>query len=377
MGEPAISLRSVTKDYGHGRGIFDVDLDIEAGEVVGFLGANGAGKTVTMRTLMGFIRPDGGAARIHGLDCLRERERIQASVGYLPGEAACPTGMTGTAFLRFVAKLNVSGHATRANQTPRRMQSRMDELIARFDLDPSARIGRMSKGTRQKVAIVAAFMGLPDVLLLDEPTSGLDPLMQERFVELVNEEHARGATILMSSHMFPEIERTCERVAFIRAGHVVGVESMAGMRRARSRVYELTFRDEAECRRYVEAHRDGTRQDAHNAASAGISLDGTARGNSLRVRVAGQTGMSAGLNGAMGMTGSAAVAGAAGSDIDSSVTDAFIRDLAGYALTDLTSVEQSLEDTFLHLYGRDGDSARQETVARQHVAIAAATKEAR
>lgn len=356
MGEPAISLRSVTKDYGHGRGIFGVDLDIGAGEVVGFLGANGAGKTVTMRTLMGFIRPDAGSARINGLDCLRERERIQASVGYLPGETACPTSMTGIGFLRFVAKLNASGRTSRtarAGLSPRRMQTRMDELIARFDLDPSARIGRMSKGTRQKVAIVAAFMGAPDVLLLDEPTSGLDPLMQERFVDLVNEEHARGATILMSSHMFPEIERTCERVAFIRAGHVVGVESMAGMRRARSRVYELTFRDEAECLRYAEAH--GGLQ---GAAPKGISLDGDARGNTLRVRVAGGSAAPDAASGVVGLEGSA--------------TDAFVRDLAGYALTDLTNVEQSLEDTFLHLYGRD--AAGREAAA---MPAAAVMKEAR
>lgn len=326
MGDAMISLRGVTKDYGRGRGIFDVTLDVERGQTVGFLGANGAGKTVTMRTLMGFIRPKAGRASIDGRDCFRERAAIQRSLGYLPGEVACPERMTGLEFLRFMSALR-SGGNSEAGRAARRSQDRMNELIARFDLDPSARIGRMSKGTKQKVAIVAAFMGAPDVLLLDEPTSGLDPLMQERFVELVREEKARGATILLSSHMFPEVERTCDRVAFIRAGHVVGVRDMAEVRAVRARDYEIAFASPEECERYRRDHADGVVgrvESPDTAATVGASA------TALRIRVAGDVGR-------------------------------FVRGLADYRVADLVSHEQSLEETFLHLYGEElpaGDSVR-------------------
>lgn len=216
--DPIIELRGATKDYGDGRGVFDLSLAVGRGEVVGFLGANGAGKSVTMRLLMGFIRPDAGRVSIGGLDCFARRAAIQGRVGYLPGELACPADLTGAAFLDFMAALR--GTADRR---------RRDELTAFFELDPCARIRALSKGNRQKLGIVAAFMGAPDVLLLDEPTSGLDLLMQRRFVELVRAERERGATVLLSSHVLGEVEGICDRAVFIRRGRLSSEASAADL----------------------------------------------------------------------------------------------------------------------------------------------------
>ena len=207
--DPVIKLRGVTKDYGGGRGVFDLSLAVGRGEVVGFLGANGAGKSVTMRLLMGFVRPDAGSVSIGGLACFARHAAIQGRVGYLPGELACPADLTGAAFLDFMAALRGASD-----------RRRRDELTAFFELDPRARIRSLSKGNRQKLGIVAAFMGAPDVLLLDEPTSGLDLLMQRRFVELVRAEKRRGATILLSSHVLGEVEGTCDRALFVRSGRL-------------------------------------------------------------------------------------------------------------------------------------------------------------
>lgn len=207
--DSVIRLDHATKDYGNGRGVFDLSFSVERGEVVGFLGANGAGKSVTMRMLMGFIRPQEGCVSIGGLDCFSDRASIQRHVGYLPGELACPSDMTGAAFLDFMEAMR--GSVDRKQR---------DRLVAFFELDPAVRIKSMSKGTKQKLGIVAAFMGRPDVLLLDEPTSGLDLLMQRRFVELVRAERKRGTTVLLSSHVLGEVEGTCDRAVFIRRGRL-------------------------------------------------------------------------------------------------------------------------------------------------------------
>ncbi len=207
--EPIIQLDRATKDYGGGRGVFDLSFAVGRGEVVGFLGANGAGKSVTMRLLMGFVRPGAGRVAIAGRDCFAERAAIQRTVGYLPGELACPADMTGAAFLDFMA-------AMRGDRDRRRR----DRLTVFFELDPTVRIRSMSKGTKQKLGIVAAFMGAPEVLLLDEPTSGLDLLMQRRFVELVRAERERGATVLLSSHVLGEVEGTCDWAVFIQHGRL-------------------------------------------------------------------------------------------------------------------------------------------------------------
>ena len=197
-----IEIRGLVRDYGKGRGVFGLTLEVEAGEALGVLGPNGAGKTTTLRHLMGFLRARQGSVRIGGMDCFAQAREVHRRVGYLPGEVAFPDDMTGREFIAFVAGVKGVHGLGRAR-----------ELADRFELDDTAKLRKMSKGNRQKVAIVCAFLQDAPVLLLDEPTSGLDPLMQNRFVQLVQEEHERGKTILLSSHMFEEVERTCGRAA--------------------------------------------------------------------------------------------------------------------------------------------------------------------
>lgn len=234
MSEAAIRVKGLTKDYGGGKGVFGLEFAVEKGEVFGFLGPNGAGKTTTLRQLMGFIRPDGGSAAILGMDCFAQAAAIQAHVGYLPGELALMEDMTGGQFIEFIARmkgLRDRGEAKR--------------LCERFELDGRAPIRKMSKGTKQKVGLVCAFMARPELLLLDEPTSGLDPLMQNRFIELVLEARARGATVLLSSHLFEEVERTCQRAGILRAGRLVTVEPVEALRRGRARTLRFTLADPA------------------------------------------------------------------------------------------------------------------------------------
>lgn len=225
-----IDVQGLTKDYGQDRGIFDLTFQVERGEVFGFLGPNGAGKTTTIRHLMGFIRPTAGRATILGMDCFAQAAAIQAHVGYLPGELSLMDDLTGDGFLRFMAQMRGMPDLCAAG-----------ELKELFRLDGRQSLRKMSKGTRQKVGLVCAFMARPDLLLLDEPTSGLDPLMQNRFVELLLREKARGATILLSSHMFEELERTCDRVAILRAGRLAAVERTEDLRRARTKRYVFSF----------------------------------------------------------------------------------------------------------------------------------------
>ena len=225
-----IDVQGLTKDYGQGRGIFDLTFQVERGEVFGFLGPNGAGKTTTIRHLMGFIRPTAGRAAILGMDCFTQAAAIQAHVGYLPGELSLMDDLTGDGFLRFMAQMRGMTDLSAAG-----------ELKELFRLDGRQSLRKMSKGTRQKVGLVCAFMARPDLLLLDEPTSGLDPLMQGRFVELLLREKARGATSLLSSHMFEELERTCDRVAILRAGRLAAVERTEDLRRARTKRYIFSF----------------------------------------------------------------------------------------------------------------------------------------
>lgn len=230
-----ICIEHLTKDFGNGKGIFDISLSVEKGEVFGFLGPNGAGKTTTIRNLLGFIRSDSGKCRIRELDCFSDACRIQGFLGYLAGEIAFPDDFTGRRLLEFIADMK--------GMTDR---SYMLELLERFELNPEGKVKKMSKGMKQKLGIILAFMNHPSVLILDEPTSGLDPLMQNRFVELILEEKKRGTTIFLSSHMFEEIERTCDRTAFIRAGRIAAVETMADFRLKRRKDFILTFPDEGQ-----------------------------------------------------------------------------------------------------------------------------------
>ncbi|MCD7755163.1 MAG: ATP-binding cassette domain-containing protein [Firmicutes bacterium] len=250
MGDSIISASHLTKDYGEGRGIFDLSLDIHEGEVFGYLGTNGSGKTTTIRHMMGFLKADSGTVTVNGLNPWTNAPEVMKSVSYIPGEIAFPDLKTGTDFFRVQAQfLGVKDF------------SYMNHLIDLLGLDPSARLKRMSKGMKQKTAIVAALMGDRQILILDEPTTGLDPLMRETFLELIREEKAKGRTIFMSSHIFEEIEEVCDRVAIIHNGRIRSVLNLSEFRHSSIRTYQVEFADEASagcfCQRLPGSCRDG------------------------------------------------------------------------------------------------------------------------
>lgn len=227
-----IEVHNLTKDYGHGRGIFDLNLSVEQGEVFGFAGINGAGKTTTIRHLMGFLRPQSGGASIAGMDCWKDAAALKRLIGYVPGEIAFPEDGSGTVFLqRQMAMLGKSD------------MSYSEYLCDRLQLDATAPLKRMSKGMKQKTALVAAFMSKPDILILDEPTTGLDPLMREVFLELIEEQRNRGCTIFMSSHIFEEMERVCDRVALIRDGAIATITTMNDIRHNENKSFKVEFKD--------------------------------------------------------------------------------------------------------------------------------------
>lgn len=226
-------ISNLTRNYGKGRGIFDLTFSINQGEIFGFLGPNGAGKTTTIRHLTGFLKPEKGSCTIDGMDCWKNSVQIQENLGYIPGEIAFFDDMTGSDFLSFISKF-------RKMKNPRRIK----ELLDRFELDPNIKLKKMSKGMKQKVGIVAAFMHDPSVYILDEPTSGLDPLMQSRFIELVLEEKNKGKTILMSSHIFEEVERTCHRVGIIKNGRLMTIDSVDALKVSQVKKYIISLEDE-------------------------------------------------------------------------------------------------------------------------------------
>jgi len=205
-----IEVKNMTLTYASGKGIFEVDFSIKAGEVTGYLGPNGSGKTTTIRGILGFMKPNEGSCTIDGLDSIRDACEIQKKLGYISGEIAFFDDMDGDEFLQFMQKMRKEKDNTRQK-----------ELLKLFELDPKGKIKRFSKGMKQKLGIVSAFMHDPDIYVLDEPTSGLDPLMQNRFIELILKEKARGKTILMSSHVFEEVEKTCDNVIIIKDGRIV------------------------------------------------------------------------------------------------------------------------------------------------------------
>lgn len=289
-----IEIRGLVRDYGKGRGVFGLTLEVETGEALGVLGPNGAGKTTTLRHLMGFLRAKQGSVRIGGMDCFAQAREVHRRVGYLPGEVAFPDDMTGREFIAFVA--GVKGV---------RGLGRARELADRFELDDTAKLRKMSKGNRQKVAIVCAFLQDAPVLLLDEPTSGLDPLMQNRFVQLVQEEHARGKTILLSSHMFEEVERTCGRAAILRDGKLAAVQPLDELRRSRARQYAADFASAEAAARFATVW-------------PGAAADGCR------------------------------VVADAGSDLP-----ALLRALSEQPVVSLTPCSQSLEESFMQYYGRN------------------------
>ncbi len=235
-----IEIERLTKDYGHGRGVFDVNISIDEGECYGFLGPNGAGKTTTIRHLMGFSKPQEGTTSILGKDSREYSAMLQNSVGYLPGEVALPAGLSGTSFLRMMGRLRgVKDDAY------------LRMLLDRFELDANISIKHMSLGVKRKLAVVTAFMHDPDILILDEPTSGLDPVMQERFIEYIREEKQRGKTIFLSSHIFHEVDAVCDRIAIIRDGKIMSEFKSDELKEKHDRIYRVTFMDKDSYGRFV------------------------------------------------------------------------------------------------------------------------------
>lgn len=223
----------LTKDYGFGRGVFDVNIRVGKGEVFGFLGPNGAGKSTTIRHLMGFSKPQSGGARIFGLETFENYDKILGHVGYIPGEIALPAGLTGTEFIRMMQDMQGIHN-----------EARLKEMLALFELKENVlacETKRMSLGVKRKLAVVTAFMSDPDVLILDEPTSGLDPVMQEAFIQFIHEEKKRGKTILLSSHIFSEIDSTCDRIAIIKDGRIVSEFVANDLKHASRKSYTIGF----------------------------------------------------------------------------------------------------------------------------------------
>lgn len=235
MTDGIIRLDGVTKDYGNNRGIFDINLSIKQGECFGFVGTNGSGKTTTIRNIMGFINPDAGKVYVKGMDSWENGVDIKKYVSYVPGEIAFPPLKTGMDFLK-----------TQAKYLDIKDLSYMNELIEMFRLDPTANLARMSKGMKQKTALVAALMGDREILILDEPTTGLDPLMREVFVDLINREKKRGKTIFISDHIFEEVEELCDKVAFIKDGHIIDIFDMDELMENHNSVFHVGYEDGTE-----------------------------------------------------------------------------------------------------------------------------------
>ena len=291
-----IEIEKLTKWYGPHRGIVDVDLVIETGEIFGFLGPNGAGKTTTIRVLLDLIRPTSGRATVFGLDSTADGVAIHRRIGYVPGEFALYDRLTGEQTLEYFG--NLRGGVDRAYRA---------QLVERFDLDPTRRFKEYSKGNRQKVGILIALQHRPELLILDEPTAGLDPLVQQTFFELLREVIGDGGTVFLSSHILSEVEKSCDRVAIIREGRLVKVDRVDALRDLAHHQVEIRF--------------VGPVPTAEFEQLPGVS-DVTAGDHVLQMRVLG------------------------------SITPV-VHAAARYELLDFVSREPSLEDTFLAEYGRE------------------------
>ncbi len=291
-----IETEKLTKFYGAHRGIVEVDLAVEEGEVYGFLGPNGAGKTTMIRLLLDLLRPTSGRAFVFGIETTADPVAIHRRVGYLPGEFALFDRLTGAQTIEYFGNL-------RGGVDPRYQA----DLVERFDLDPSRRFREYSKGNKQKVGLVIALQHRPDLIVLDEPTSGLDPLVQQTFFELLRETIAEGRTAFLSSHILGEVEKTCDRVAIIRDGRLVAVDRVEALRGLAHHEVELRF----------EAPVPVSAFSGLPGVSDMVVIDG-----GLRMRV----------------TGSMAP---------------IVEAASGRGLVDFETREPSLEQTFLAQYGRE------------------------
>ena len=222
--------RGLTKSYGRHRGILRLSFDLAEGEILGFLGPNGAGKTTTLRTLMGLLRPSAGSATIAGLDCWSQATAVKRSVGYLPSEFSFDPTLTGAQILAYLGHLRDGVD-----------RGLVLSLAERLELDLGRRFRHYSHGNKQKVGLVQAFMHRPRLLVLDEPTAGLDPLNQQEFYRLLAEVQAEGRSVLLSSHLLPEVERVCSRVAIIRDGQLVEVNRISSLKHLRQQDVTVRF----------------------------------------------------------------------------------------------------------------------------------------
>ncbi len=228
-----IDVKNLTHIYPSGKGIFDVSFSVEEGEFFGYLGPNGAGKTTTLRHLMGFATPSKGHATIAGINCQKDAHKLQNDVGYLAGEMTFSNHMSGDEFLDLIQGMRgkKNGH-------------RRQQLLKDFELDVNGKIKKMSKGMKQKLGIVTAFMHDPSIYILDEPTSGLDPLMQKVFMALIEDEKKRGKTIIMSSHIIEEVSLSCHRAGIIRDGYLVETTDITSLNQMSDSGYEVVFGNE-------------------------------------------------------------------------------------------------------------------------------------
>lgn len=239
--ENIIVVDNLTQDYGHGRGVFDVSFTVKKGEVFGFLGPNGAGKSTTIRHIMGFSKPQKGDIYVFNLESFSNYYKILDKVGYLPGEIALPEGLTGWEFIKMMWSLRAVEN-----------KDRLEYLLDMFKLDPSGETKKMSLGDKRKLAIVTAFMHDPELLILDEPTSGLDPVMQQTFIDFVKQEKKRGKTILLSSHMFNEVEATCDRVAIIKDGKIVSEFDTSQITHNENKSFEVVLKNKEDFQKLLK-----------------------------------------------------------------------------------------------------------------------------
>ncbi len=239
--EVIINVEGLTKDYGYGRGVFDISIKIHKGECYGYLGPNGAGKSTTIRHIMGFAKPTIGKVQIFGKDSFGNTDKILSQVGYLPGEPAIPAGLDGWGFIRMM-----QGMRGEANE------ERLKYLLDLFKFNPDCSVKEMSLGEKRKLAVIAAFMNDPEVLILDEPTSGLDPVMQKVFIKFIIEEKKRGKTILLSSHIFSEVDATCDTISIIKDGHHVSTFNAKELKKEQDRTFILHFFNKENLNRFIK-----------------------------------------------------------------------------------------------------------------------------
>ncbi|PKK98716.1 MAG: ABC transporter ATP-binding protein [Tenericutes bacterium HGW-Tenericutes-2] len=237
-----IEVKNLTKDFGFNRGVFDISFEVKKGEVYGFLGPNGAGKTTTIRMLMGFSQPGKGIATINNHDCWKNYYDILDEVGYIPGEVALPEGLSGLEFIEMMKKMK---HAD---------DSRISYLLDMFELNPDQSMRKMSIGDKRKLAIVSAFMSDPNILILDEPTSGLDPIMQNKFIELIKSEKQRGKTILLSTHIFEEVDACCDRLSIIKDGKIISTIDTDTIRNNENKVYKIEFLQDEDFNQFMKSN---------------------------------------------------------------------------------------------------------------------------